>query len=64
LLITNGEGHVVTHVPLYKAASEAHSTQLVIFTEQVAHSDEQLSQVLKIGFFIVIELGQVVIHYY
>jgi hypothetical protein len=64
LLITNGEGHVVTHVPLYKAALEAQSTQFVIFTEQVAHSDEQLSQVFKIEFFIVIELGQIATHYY
>ncbi len=61
--MTRGEGQLVTQVPLYKAALLAQSIQCVIFPEQVAHSEEQLSQVFKTEFVIVIIFGQFAWHY-
>ncbi len=62
LFTTRGGGQIVTQVLLYFAASIAQSTQFVVFIEQVAHSEEQLSHVRKVGLVIVYKLGQLPIH--
>lgn len=62
LLMTKGDGQIVTQVPLYRAAFDAQSTQVVIVVLQVAHYIEQLSHVRATEFAIVIKLGQFTMH--